>query len=447
MKIKVIGAGLAGCEAAHKLASLGFEVELYEMKPTKYSPAHKSDLFAELVCSNSLKAARLNSAAGLLKWEMEQLGSVCVAAAKKCSVPAGGALAVDRDLFSKAVTEVINNHPNIEVKHQEVKSINPDEYTIVASGPLTEGALADSIKQLCSEEYLNFFDAAAPIVAADSIDRNIVFSESRYGKGGDDYINCPFNKEEYEAFVDALLSAERATLHDADKPLQVYEGCMPIEVLASRGRDAMRFGPMKPVGLRDPRTGHRPWAVVQLRKENSNGTMLNLVGFQTNLKFGEQKRVFGMIPGLQNAEFVRYGVMHRNSFINSPRLLNKDFSMKKYPNVYFAGQISGVEGYMESAASGTLAAYHLASRLGCVKEIDFPETTMLGALSGYISDETVKDFQPMGANFGVLPSLDVNIKDKQKRYAELFYRSANWFKDNGFTDVVPEVILESKGAK
>ena len=447
MKIKVIGAGLAGCEAAYKLASLGFEVELYEMKPTKYSPAHKSDLFAELVCSNSLKAARLNSAAGLLKWEMEQLGSVCVAAAKKCSVPAGGALAVDRDLFSKAVTEVINNHPNIEVKHQEVKSINPDEYTIVASGPLTEGALADSIKQLCSEEYLNFFDAAAPIVAADSIDRNIVFSESRYGKGGDDYINCPFNKEEYEAFVDALLSAERATLHDADKPLQVYEGCMPIEVLASRGRDAMRFGPMKPVGLRDPRTGHRPWAVVQLRKENSNGTMLNLVGFQTNLKFGEQKRVFGMIPGLQNAEFVRYGVMHRNSFINSPRLLNKDFSMKKYPNVYFAGQISGVEGYMESAASGTLAAYHLASRLGCVKEIDFPETTMLGALSGYISDETVKDFQPMGANFGVLPSLDVNIKDKQKRYAELFYRSANWFKDNGFIDVVPEVVLESKGAK
>ncbi len=447
MKIKVIGAGLAGCEAAYKLASLGFEVQLYEMKPTKYSPAHKSDLFAELVCSNSLKAARLNSAAGLLKWEMEQLGSVCIAAAKKCSVPAGGALAVDRVLFSKAVTEAINNHPNIEIKHHEVENIDPDEYTIVASGPLTEGALADSIKQLCSEEYLNFFDAAAPIITADSIDRNIVFSESRYGKGGDDYINCPFNKEEYEAFVDALLSAERATLHDADKPLQVYEGCMPIEVLASRGRDAMRFGPMKPVGLRDPRTGHRPWAVVQLRKENSNGTMLNLVGFQTNLKFGEQKRVFGMIPGLQNAEFVRYGVMHRNSFINSPKLLNKDFSMKEYPNVYFAGQISGVEGYMESAASGILAAYHLASKLGYTKEVDFPEITMLGALSGYISDETVKDFQPMGANFGVLPSLDVSIKDKQKRYAELFYRSANWFKDNGFIDVIPKIVLESKGAK
>ncbi len=447
MKIKVIGAGLAGCEAAYKLASLGFEVELYEMKPTKYSPAHKSELFAELVCSNSLKAARLNSAAGLLKWEMEQLGSVCVAAAKKCSVPAGGALAVDRELFSKAVTEVIKNDPNIEIKYQEVESIDPDEYTIVASGPLTEGALADSIRRLCSEEYLNFFDAAAPIITADSIDRDIVFSESRYGKGGDDYVNCPFNKEEYENFVDALLSAERATLHDADKPLQVYEGCMPIEVLASRGRDAMRFGPMKPVGLRDPRTGHRPWAVVQLRKENSNGTMLNLVGFQTNLKFGEQKRVFGMIPGLKNAEFVRFGVMHRNSFLNSPRLLNKDFSMKEHPNVYFAGQISGVEGYMESAASGILAAYHLASKLGRTKEVNFPEITMLGALSGYISDETVKDFQPMGANFGVLPSLDVNIKDKQKRYAELFYRSANWFKDNGFTDIVPEIILESKGAK
>ncbi|MBO5745602.1 MAG: methylenetetrahydrofolate--tRNA-(uracil(54)-C(5))-methyltransferase (FADH(2)-oxidizing) TrmFO [Clostridia bacterium] len=447
MKIKVIGAGLAGCEAAYKLASLGFEVELYEMKPIKYSPAHKSELFAELVCSNSLKAARLNSAAGLLKWEMEQLGSVCVAVAKKCSVPAGGALAVDRDLFSKAVTEAIKNHPNIEVRHQEVESIDLDEYTIVASGPLTEGALAESVKRLCSEDYLNFFDAAAPIITADSIDRDIVFTESRYGKGGDDYINCPFNKDEYEAFVDALLSAERATLHDADKPLQVYEGCMPIEVLASRGRDAMRFGPMKPVGLRDPRTGHRPWAVVQLRKENSNGTMLNLVGFQTNLKFGEQKRVFGMIPGLQNAEFVRYGVMHRNSFINSPKLLNKDFSMKRHPKIYFAGQISGVEGYMESAASGILAAYHLASKLGRVKEVDFPEITMVGALSGYICDESIKDFQPMGANFGVLPPLDVNIKDKQKRYAELFYRSANWFKDNGFTDSVPEIVLESKGAK
>lgn len=442
MKIKVIGAGLAGCEASYKLASLGFEVDLYEMKPQKYSPAHKSANFAELVCSNSLKAARLNSAAGLLKWEMEQLGSVCVAAAKKHAVPAGGALAVDRDLFSKEITEKVKSHPLINVINREVTEIDPDEYTIIASGPLTEGGLYESIKSLCGEDYLNFFDAAAPIVTADSIDYDKVFSESRYGKGdGDDYINCPFNKAEYEAFYEALISAERAILHDADNPLKVYEGCMPIEVLATRGKDAMRFGPMKPVGLKDPKTGHRPWAVVQLRKENSKGTMLNLVGFQTNLKFGEQKRVFGMIPGLGNAEIVRYGVMHRNSFINSPKLLNKDFSMKNHPKISFAGQISGVEGYMESAGSGLVAALHLANKINGADSIVFPEYTMLGALSGYISDPTVKDFQPMGANFGVLPPLEDHIKDKQKRYAGLFYRSAEWFKEQGFSKVVPEIEL------
>lgn len=442
MRIKVIGAGLAGCEAAYKLASEGHEVDLYEMKPKKYSPAHKSENFAELICSNSLKAQRLNSAAGLLKWEMEQLGSVCVKAAKQTAVPAGGALAVDRDLFSKAVTETVKSHPLINVINQEVIGIDPEEYTVIATGPLTEGELFESIKGLCGEDYLNFFDAAAPIVMADSINYDKVFSESRYGKGdGDDYINCPFNKAEYEDFYEALLSAERAILHDADNPLKVYEGCMPVEVLASRGKDAMRFGPMKPVGLRDPKTGHRPWAVVQLRKENSKGTMFNLVGFQTNLKFGEQKRVFGMIPGLENAEFVRYGVMHRNSFINSPRLLNKDFSMKNHPKIYFAGQISGVEGYMESAGSGLVAAIHLANELKGLEPIDFPEYTMLGALSGYISDESVKDFQPMGANFGVLPPLEEKIRDKQKRYAELFYRAAKWFCEKGFCVSVPELDI------
>ncbi len=442
MKVKVLGAGLAGCEAAYKLATLGISVDLYEMKPKKYSPAHKSECFAELVCSNSLKAQRLNSAAGLLKWEMEQLGSVCVKAAKQTAVPAGGALAVDRDLFSKAVTDAVISHPLINVIHEEVTEIDPREFTIIATGPLTEGKLFENIKKLCSEDYLNFFDAAAPIVTADSIDYDKVFSESRYGKGdGNDYINCPFNKAEYEAFRDALLTAERAILHDADNPLKVYEGCMPIEVLASRGNDAMRFGPMKPVGLRDPKTGHRPWAVVQLRKENSKGTMLNLVGFQTNLKFGEQKRVFSMIPGLGNAEFVRYGVMHRNSFINSPKLLNADYSMKNYPKISFAGQISGVEGYMESAGSGIVAAMNTAAKINGTDSVIFPEFTMLGALSGYISDETVKDFQPMGANFGVLPPLSVNIRDKQKRYAELFYRSAEWFKNNGFCEEIPQIEI------
>ncbi len=442
MKVKVLGAGLAGCEAAYKLATLGIEVDLYEMKPLKYSPAHKSENFAELVCSNSLKAQRLNSAAGLLKWEMECLGSVCVKAAKQHAVPAGGALAVDRVLFSKAVTDVVKNHPLINIICEEVTEINPDEYTIIATGPLTEGKLFENIKRLCGEDYLNFFDAAAPIVTADSIDYDKVFSESRYGKGdGDDYINCPFNKAEYEAFRDALLTAERAILHDADNPLKVYEGCMPIEVLASRGNDAMRFGPMKPVGLKDPKTGHRPWAVVQLRKENSKGTLFNLVGFQTNLKFGEQKRVFGMIPGLQNAEIVRYGVMHRNSFINSPKLLNSDFSMKNHPKISFAGQISGVEGYMESAGSGIVVAINMAAKIDVTDAVTFPEYTMLGALSGYISDETVKDFQPMGANFGVLPPLEVNIRDKQKRYAELFYRSAEWFKKSGFCEEIPTIEI------
>jgi len=431
MKIKVIGAGLAGCEAALKLANLGFSVELYEMNPQRFSPAHKSPLFAELVCSNSLKAARFNSAAGLLKWEMEVLGSVCVSAAKETAVPAGGALAVDRDEFSKIITEKVKNHPYITVLNEEVTEIDPDTYTIIASGPLTEGKLAESIKSLCGEEYLNFFDAAAPIVTAESIDKNRVFSASRYDKGeGDDYLNCPFNRQEYEDFHKELIAAERAKLHDVDAPLKVYEGCMPIEVLASRGLDAARFGPMKPVGLKDPNTGHRPWAVVQLRKENKEGTLYNLVGFQTNLKFSEQKRVFGMIPGLLNAEFIRYGVMHRNSFINSPKLLDPDFSMRKYPKVFFAGQISGVEGYMESAASGLVAAIGVANKINGEPRCEFPEYTMIGALCGHISASSSADFQPMGANFGVLPPLEEKIRDKQERYEALARRSADWFNLN-----------------
>lgn len=423
MKFKVIGAGLAGVEAAWQIAEKGYKVMLFEQKPNKKSPAHKSDSFAELVCSNSLKASRIDSAAGLLKEEMARLGSLTVPIARKCSVAAGGALAVDRDFFSQKITEKIKAHPNIEIVYQEVEDINiaEDEITVVATGPLTDGAMSEAIQRLCGN-YLSFYDAAAPIVTADSVDMNIAFGASRYGRGGeDDYINCPFNKEEYERFIHELVNAEGAVLHDFD----VYEGCMPIEKLAKRGLDAPRFGPMKPVGLTDPRTGHRPWAAVQLRRENANGTMFNIVGFQTNLKFGEQKRVFSMIPALQNAEFVRYGVMHRNSFLDSPRVLNKSFSLKDHPSVFFAGQITGVEGYMESAGSGILAGIN-AVRFAENKEfLDLPQTTMLGALSEYISDETVKSFQPMGANFGILPPIEPKIRDKRLRYAALAERALN----------------------
>ena len=426
MKFKVIGAGLAGCEAAWQLAQRGFKVSLYEQKPLKKSPAHKSDLPAELVCSNSLKAARLDSAAGLLKEEMARLGSLLVPIARECAVPAGGALAVDRDLFSAAVAEKIKNHPNIEYITAEVEDIDTDEntITIIATGPLTEGKMSAAIEKLCGG-YLSFYDAAAPIITADSVDMIIAFGASRYERGGDeDYINCPFSKEEYEAFINELVNAEGAVLHDFD----VYEGCMPIEKLAKRGLDAPRFGPMKPVGLINPKTGHRPWACVQLRRENSAGTMFNLVGFQTNLKFGEQKRVFSMIPGLQNAQFVRYGVMHRNSFLDSPRLLNKYFQLKSQPNVFFAGQITGVEGYMESAASGIIAGIN-AARLAEGKPLFSPsELTMIGALSGYISDESVKNFQPMGANFGVLPPIEPKIRDKKERYMALANRAIDALK-------------------
>ncbi len=427
MKVNVIGAGLAGCEAAYALATRGVKIDLYEMKPLRRSPAHHIDGFAELVCSNSLKAARIDSAAGLLKEEMRRLGSISMIAAEKSSVAAGGALAVDRDTFSQIITDEIKNHPNITVHYEEVSEINPDEITIICSGPLTDGPLAETIKQLTDSDNLSFFDAAAPIVTAESIDMSRAFCASRYDKGGDDYINCPMNKQEYEAFYEALISAERAPQKDFDVNGRVYEGCMPIEIMAQRGADTMRFGPLKPVGLRDPSTGHRPWANLQLRRENKEGTLFNLVGFQTNLKFAEQKRVFSMIPALANAEFVRYGVMHRNSFINSPKLLNKDQSLKKYPNVYFAGQITGVEGYMESASSGILAGINVYLRLKGEKSLSLPNYTMLGALNGYITDESVKDFQPMGANFGVLPPIEPHIRDKKERYLALSNRSLLWY--------------------
>ncbi len=420
-KFTVVGAGLAGCEAAWQIAEAGYPVTVIEMKPAHFTPAHKNKNFAELVCSNSLKASRIDSAAGLLKEEMARLGSLTVPIARQCAVPAGGALAVDRNVFSAEVTDKILSHPNITVDYRVYDKIEPceDEILVIATGPLTEGALSDEIKRICGN-YLSFYDAAAPIVTADSVDMSKAFGASRYDRGGDDdYINCPFNKAEYESFIDELINAEGAVVHDFD----VYEGCMPIEKLAKRGLDAPRFGPMKPVGLVDPNTGHRPWACVQLRRENSKGTMFNLVGFQTNLKFGEQKRVFSMIPGLENAEFVRYGVMHRNSFLDSPRVLNGDFSLRENPNIFFAGQITGVEGYMESAASGIMAGKNAVLRANEKDTFILDDCTMIGALSRYISDGSVKNFQPMGANFGVLPPIEPKIKDKRERYMALAQRS------------------------
>lgn len=421
--IKVIGAGLAGCEAAWQLAQYGLDVELYEMKPKKFSPAHKNPCFAELVCSNSLKASRLDSAAGLLKTEMEMLGSLTVPCAKRCAVAAGGALAVDRERFSALVTEKIKNHPKITLISQEVTSI-PNGDVIIATGPLTAQDLAQDIKSLCNGS-LSFYDAAAPIVSFESLDKDKVFFASRYDRGESDYINCPMNKEEYLRFYGELINAQTAQLKDFEVSdgYKVYEGCMPIERLAKRGEDTMRFGPLKPVGLIDKRTGKRPYAVVQLRREDENGTMFNLVGFQTNLKFAEQKRVFSLIPGLENAEFYRYGVMHRNSFINSPELLNPDFSMKNNDSIYFAGQITGVEGYMESAASGIIAGIAMARKQRNLEPLHCPKCSMIGSLCGYISGESVKDFQPMGANMGILPPLEENIRDKKKKYMMLAQRS------------------------
>ncbi len=417
MQITVIGAGLAGCEAALWLAGRGVAVDLYEQKPARFSPAHKSAGFAELVCSNSLKAERPDSASGLLKLEMRALGSRLLDAAECARVAAGGALAVDRDKFSAAVTALVEAEPNITVHRQEVTAIDESRPVLVASGPLTDGALGEAVAALTGSHRLSFYDAVAPIVAADSLDMDKVFAASRYGRGEADYLNCPFNKEEYEAFYAALIAAERAPRHDFDTPLTVYEGCMPIEVMAARGADTIRYGPLRPVGLRDPRTGHRPWANVQLRAENTGRTLYNLVGFQTNLKWGEQKRVFSMIPGLEHAEFVRYGVMHRNTFLDSPAVLTDALCLKEHPNVFFAGQITGFEGYMESAACGLLAARSIWARLTGRDWAPPPQTTMCGALLGYITTPN-KDFQPMGANMGILPARP-DIRDKRARYAAL----------------------------
>lgn len=423
--VKILGAGLAGCEAALWLAKQGHRVELYEQKPHVYSPAHKKEGFAELVCSNSLKSDRIESAGGLLKAEMRRLGSHLLPIASQCSVAAGGALAVNRDEFSDLVTKAVEQCENITVIREEVTEIDPEHgITLVATGPLTQGKLAEQINRMTGGKKLSFYDAAAPIVTAESLDMNKVFAASRWGKGDADYLNCPFDKEGYEAFHQELIAAERAPLHDfdGDGEVTVYEGCMPVEIMAKRGPDTLRFGPLKPVGLTDPATGRRPWANVQLRRENKEGTLFNLVGFQTNLKFGEQKRVFRMIPGLENAEFARYGVMHRNTFLNSPMLLNKTLNLKEYPNVYFAGQITGFEGYMESAACGLLAARAIHARLLGEQPEQFSAGCMVGALLEYITQEN-KDFQPMGANMGLLPPLETRIRDKRERYAEVSRRA------------------------
>lgn len=423
MQVTVIGAGLAGSEAALWLADRGVQVTLYDQKPQKFSPAHKSAGFAELICSNSLKAERPDSASGLLKLEMKAMGSHLLTAAETARVAAGGALAVDRDVFSAAVTEMVERHPNITVRREEVTALDESAPVLVASGPLTEGALAQAIAALTGDHRLSFFDAVAPIVTAESLDHNKVFAASRYGRGEADYLNCPFNKEEYENFHAALTAAERAPLHDFDGDLTVYEGCMPIEVMAARGADTIRFGPLRPVGLRDPNTGHRPWAAVQLRAENTARTLYNLVGFQTNLKWGEQKRVFRMIPGLENAEFVRYGVMHRNTFINSPQLLDRFYRVIKSPKTFFAGQITGVEGYVESASSGMSAGINAARILSGKEPVDFTSLTAIGALSHYVSEGSVGTFQPMNVTFGIIDPLGVKIRKKAEKNAAISKRA------------------------
>lgn len=417
----VIGAGLAGCEAAYQLAERGIAVTLYEMKPQRMSPAHHMPCFAELVCSNSLRGAALTNAVGLLKEEMRRLGSLVMQAADMTQIPAGGALAVDRAAFSKAITDRIRAHPLISVIEQEITAIPNDEHLIIATGPLTAEALSQSIRRYFGKEYLSFFDAAAPIVTFESIDMNKAFFASRYNKGTPDYINCPMTQEQYHAFYEALIHAECAQLHDFDH--QVFEGCMPIEEMARRGKDTMRFGPLKPVGLVDDRTGARSYGVVQLRKDDAAGTLYNIVGFQTHLKFPEQKRVFSMIPGLEQAEFVRYGVMHRNTYLNAPALLNRDYSVRGKNTFYFAGQITGVEGYVESAASGLVAGLSLAAKLLDQAPLLFPDQTAIGALGQYISAGNPASFQPMNINFGIIAPLDVRIRSKAERYLAVSNRS------------------------
>ena len=429
MKVKVIGAGLAGCEAAWQLAGQGIEVELCEMKPEKYSPAHKSENFAELVCSNSLKADRIENACGLLKEEMRLFGSLMMEAADISRVAAGGALAVDRDIFSRYITDKIKSNPLITITYGEVTEIDTDEYTIIATGPLTSDGLAKEISRLTGGDELYFYDAAAPIVTSESIDRNKVFMAARYDRGTADYINCPMTKDEYTAFYNALINAETAPLKEFENQ-KVFEGCMPVEVMAKRGFETLTFGPLKPVGLVNPKTGKDDaYAVVQLRQDNKEATLYNLVGFQTNLKWGEQKRVFSMIPGLDNAEFVRYGVMHRNTYINSPKLLDKHYRMREYPKVFFAGQITGVEGYVESASSGILAGYNMAKMLMGEEMFEPDNKTCIGALPLYISNPANDKFQPMNANFGIIEGLGEKIRNKAERYNKIALRALDIVKN------------------
>ena len=422
MKVKVIGAGLAGSEAAWQLAQLGIEVELYEMKPHKMSPAHHSPNFAELVCSNSLRGDRLENAVGLLKEELRRVGSLILQCAEATRVEAGGALAVDRDGFAAMVTEKIRNHPNITVIDEEVTEV-PEGPVIIATGPLTSDAMSEAIGKYFGEtDYLHFFDAAAPLVTAESIDMNEAWWQSRYDRGTPDYINCAMNREEYEAFMRELVSAEEAEVHGFEDK-NVFEGCMPVEVMARRGFETLRYGPLKPVGLTDPKTGKEPYAVVQLRQDNAAKSVFNLVGFQTHLKFGEQKRVFSMIPALRNAEFVRYGVMHQNTFLQSPKLLDKYYADRRNPLVAFAGQMTGVEGYVESTASGYLAAVAMAAKVQGRECPDFPRTTAIGALGLYVSDSAIENFQPMNVNFSIIEPLEKRIKKKAEKNLAIANRS------------------------
>lgn len=447
--VKVIGAGLAGAEAAFQIAEAGVKVELYEMKPTKKTPAHSSELFGELVCSNSLRSLQISNAAGMLKNEMRLLSSLIMKAADASAVPAGAALAVDRTRFSSYITDVIKNHPNITVIEREITEL-PDsgEIAVVATGPLTSDALASSIAELFGSRGLSFFDAAAPIVDAMTVDGGTVFAQSRYGKGDADYLNCPMDKEQYLAFYDALINAEEAELHGFDKEeqgnLTVFEGCMPVEVMAKRGVDTLRFGPLKPVGLTDPKTGREPYACVQLRAENREKTMYNLVGFQTHLKIAEQKRVFRMIPGLENAEFLRYGVMHRNTYIDSPGRLRPTYGTVSRPGLFFAGQMTGVEGYIESGASGLCAGLNAAALAKGFPEIVFPETTVIGSMAAYVSRGGTGKFQPMNANFGLVQPLEKRVKGgKSARNEAIYYRGIEELK--GYIASLPHVSNAAAG--
>lgn len=426
--INVFGAGLAGCEAAYQIAKRGIKVRLYEMKPKKFTPAHRNNNFAELVCSNSLRSDDISNAIGLLKAELREMDSIIMRAAEASKVPAGSALAVDREKFSAYVTDVITNHPNIEVFNEEVFSVNPDEITVIATGPLTSDDFANYIKTTLTPDSLHFYDAVAPIVEFDSIDMTKAFFASRYNKGDADYINCPMTKEEYDIFYNELIAAKEAELHTFDKESQkitVFEGCMPVEVMAKRGYETLLFGPLKPVGIEHPETKQTYFAVVQLRKENNYNSMYNIVGFQTHLTFGEQKRVFSLIPGLENANFLRYGVMHRNTYINSPKYLNSDYSLKTNSNIFFAGQMTGVEGYIESTSSGFVAGINAVQRFNGKESIDFTKETVIGALAHYVNDGAYSsNFQPMNANFGIVDPLNYKVKGgKKARNEELAKRS------------------------